>query len=212
MNHTPKNSRSKEDLIIEFCLIIKSLFPGEIVAVETNEKYHFLISQLDKKAQKLVQLLTHHLTQLYQNHRVQRAEKVIEIADEDVLTALKIIENLDLNTQEKNSYLSKINRNHYLKIVEKFSDTLFNSKELQDFLNLSKTQSNNLLNLFLNQNLVQRYGHQNKNFYYQIIEIRTKPLVEIEEESNDIFDGFNDFNDTQNIDYEYRKDNFGHKF
>jgi predicted transcriptional regulator len=156
----------------------------------------------------LVQILTHHLTQLYQNHRVQRTKNVIEIADEDVLTALKIIEALHLNTIENKTHLSKINRNYYLKIVENYNDSLFKSSELQSCLNLSKSQINELLNLFLEHHLIERYGHKNKGFYYKIIQIRTQQIPEKTKQYNDIFDDFTDFNDNENIEYQYRKDNF----
>jgi Fic family protein len=191
-HHSRTKSHSKEGLIVEFCLLIKQLFPSPIQSVQTNEKYTFLLDQLDGNDRNLVQLLIHHLAQLYQNHRIQRANKIIEIADEDILTALKIIENTGLIKTKPTDYLSKTNRNYYLKIRGNYKEKFFTCRDIQSFLTIEKSQSNRLLSTLLEHQLLEKYGYPNKGFYYKIKEIKSLEFIEKQADIDDLFDDFND--------------------
>jgi predicted transcriptional regulator len=201
MNRTCKNHH-REKLIIEFCLIIRELFPEEIVTTNPHENYQKLLLELGEKQRNLTELLSHHLAKLYQNHRIQRKGKLIEIAEEDLLVALKIIEKLEIKEDEKEKKeLNKNDRNNYSKLL-KHKEKLLTSKEIQTIVEQSKTQTNRLLNLLLEKKLIERYGFKNKGFYYKLIEIRSletkeKPL-NLEEEI------LQEFSDNQRIEFGYR--------
>jgi hypothetical protein len=170
--------KEKYQHILDFCLLVKSFYPKEVVTINSNEYYQKLIHSLASEEKQMVNLLVHHLTRLFQNHRVNRSKRIIEIAEEDILTALEITSNI-LNPE---AFLKPIERGHYIQLQLAFPNKVFTSKQAQRMLVISKSSCNRSLRLLVEQDLLERLEYkENKAPYYQL-----KPFKTIDfEEDND---------------------------
>ena len=181
-HHTSKKHRSEWN-ILEFCLLINSFFEREIIIKNPHKKYENLLLYLSENEQKMVTNLIYHLTKLYQNHRVRIGRDGVEVAEEDILVALKIVENLKILETQNSKKLEKSERKKYLKIREYFKNKVFTSKEIECFLEVKKSSANAFLNVLLENKLVERYGFRNKEYYYKLMEI--SDLTSLNEEITD---------------------------
>jgi Fic family protein len=114
----------------------------------------------------MIHLLVHHLTKLFQNHRIIRNKRIVEIAEEDILTALAITGNL-LNPE---AFLTRIQRQHFIQLQLAFKSQIFTSKQAQKALLMSKSHSNRILKLLADQKLLQLIKRKDKHaFLHQIV-------------------------------------------
>ncbi|EOG6896231.1 hypothetical protein ACLH3T_001582 [Flavobacterium psychrophilum] len=151
----------KHKQIVDFCLIVKNFFPKEIITNNEHEYYQNLIETLHTEEQQIVNLLIHHLTKLFQNHRIIRNKRIIEIAEEDILTALEITGNM-LNPK---AFLTRIQRQHYVQLTLAFKTEIFTVSQAQRILQSSKTNTARMLNLLTQQGLLNRIKRKEKQAY-----------------------------------------------
>lgn len=160
------NAEEKHKQIVDFCLIVKNFFPKEIITNNQHEYYQELIQSLNQDDQQMIHLLVHHLTKLFQNHRIIRNKRIVEIAEEDILTALAITGNL-LNPE---AFLTRIQRQHFIQLQLAFKSQIFTSKQAQKALLISKSHSNRILKLLADQKLLQLIKRKDKHaFLHQIV-------------------------------------------
>jgi hypothetical protein len=156
----------KHKQILDFCLIVRNFFPKEIITNNEHEYYQELIETLDKSDQQIINLLIHHLTRLFQNHRIIRNKRIIEIAEEDILTALEITG----NTINPEAFLSRIQRQHFVQLKIEFKTQIFTATQAQRTLLISKTNTARILELLTKQGLINRIKRKEKQaILYQIV-------------------------------------------
>jgi hypothetical protein len=156
----------KHKQILDFCLIVRNFFPKEIITQSNHEYYEELIKTLSQEDQQIINLLIHHLAKLFQSHRIIRNKRIIEIAEEDILTALEITG----NTINPEAFLSRIQRQHYIQLKLAFKTQIFTATQAQRALQTSKTNTARMLTLLTEQSLIQRIRRKEKQaILYQLI-------------------------------------------
>jgi hypothetical protein len=161
-----KRVEEKHKQILDFCLIVRNFFPKEIITQSHHEYYEELIKTLSQDDQQIINLLIHHLAKLFQSHRIIRNKRIIEIAEEDILTALEITG----NTLNPEAFLSRIQRQHFVQLKLAFKSQIFTATQAQRALQTSKTNTARMLNLLTEQSLIQRIRRKEKQaILYQII-------------------------------------------
>ena len=113
----PKLAQERQKQILEFSVLINTFFSEEITIINPHKKYQKLIETLSKEKRNNVLLLTTSLTKLFQNHRIRHKNNVIEIAEEDFLTAFAILG----NTLKPESFLTAKERAIYMQLKLSFS-------------------------------------------------------------------------------------------
>jgi hypothetical protein len=152
--------------ILDFCLIVRNFFPKEIITTNSHEYYQNLIESLSQDEQQMVNLLIHHLTRLFQNHRIIRNKRIVEIAEEDILTALEIIG----DTINPKAFLSRIQRHHFVQLRLEFKAEVFTSTQAKRVLQTSKSNCARILKLLTQKGLLELLKTKNRQVYqYQII-------------------------------------------
>lgn len=212
MSHNLKNSRSpKEEKLEEILFFLFEIFPKQ----ETiNPFYKLNLKKYPSKYSHLHQLLTHFFTLIYQNNRTLENQKFIT-KREDVLASLQVLEIISLQAyRDKNQILEVC--------LEKLKSNttpnqVFARKFIEDILQKRKSQTSKIINEMLEKGYLERVGgFRNKGFLYQVItfkeERKATPKVEKLNSKIDIFEGFTDFEDNENIDSQYSNDNFWHHF
>jgi hypothetical protein len=160
-----KNIEEKHKQIIDFCLIVRNFYPKEIITNNEHEYYQNLIKTLPQNDQIIINLLTHHLTRLFQNHRIIRNKRIIEIAEEDILTALEITG----STINPEAFLTKIQRQHLIQLKLTFKTEIFTTTQAHIALQVSKSNALRTLNLLTQQSLIHRIKRKEKHAYlYQL--------------------------------------------
>jgi hypothetical protein len=161
-----KSVEEKHKQILDFCLIVRNFFPKEIITQSHHEYYQELIKSLSQDDQQIINLLIHHLAKLFQSHRIIRNKRIIEIAEEDILTALEITG----NTINPEAFLTQIQRQHYIQLKLTFKSQIFTATQAQKTLQASKTNTSRILNLLTQQSLIQRIKRkEGQAFLYQLI-------------------------------------------
>ncbi len=212
MSHNLKNSHSpKEEKLEEILFFLFEIFPKQ----ETiNPFYKLNLKKYPSKYSHLHQLLTHFFTLIYQNNRTLENQKFIT-KREDVLASLQVLEIISLQAyRDKNQILEVC--------LEKLKSNttpnqVFARKFIEGILQKQKSQTSKIINEMLEKGYLERVGgFRNKGFFYQVItfkeERKATPKVEKLNSKIDIFEGFTDFEDTENIDSQYSNDNFWHHF
>jgi hypothetical protein len=147
-----KNVEEKHKQIIDFCLIVRNFYPKEIITNNEHEYYQNLIKTLPQNDQIIINLLTHHLTRLFQNHRIIRNKRIIEIAEEDILTALEITG----STINPEAFLTQIQRAHFIQLKLAFKSQIFTTQQAQKALQSSKTHTARILKKLTETGLLKR--------------------------------------------------------
>lgn len=184
-SHRKSKKGRSEWQILEFCMLVNSFFEREIIIKNPHKKYENLLFYLSKNEQKMVNNLIYHLTKLYQNHRVRIGRDAVEVAEEDILVALKIVENLKILETHNNKKLEKSDREKYLKVRDYFKNKVFTSNELEEFLQLKNSSVNLFLNVLVENNLVERFGFRNRKYYYKLLEIKELSYFESSEDNEE---------------------------
>ncbi len=209
MSHKPRNSRSpREEKLEELLLFFFEIFPNQ----ETiNPFYRLNLNKYPGKYSHLHQLLTHFFTLIYQNNRTLENQKFIT-KREDILASLQVLEIVSLQAYR--------NQNQ---IIEDCFEKLKNNttpnqvlprKFIEGIIQKRKSQTSRIINEMVEKGYLELVGgYKNRGFLYQIISPLTPKggTSELKKETpktKDIFNGFDDFENNQNIDYQYRKDNF----
>jgi hypothetical protein len=159
------NTHEKHKQIIDFCLIVRNFFPKEIITNNQHEYYQKLIENLSQGDQQIINFLIHHLTKLFQSHRIIRNKRIIEIAEEDILTALEITGN-SINPE---AFLSRIQRQHWVQLQLEFKTQTFSTKQAQKTLQTSNSNALRMLTLLTKQGLLLRIKQKGKQpFLHQV--------------------------------------------
>jgi Fic family protein len=212
MSHNPKNSRSpKEEKLEELLFFLFEIFPKQ----ETiNPFYKINLKEYPSKYSHLHQLLTHFFTLIYQNNRTLENQKFITKRD-DVLASLQVLEIISLEAyRDKN----QITESCFEKLKNNTTpNQVFARKFIEGIIQKRKSQTSRIINEMVEKGYLERVGgFRNKGFLYQIITFKEVEKVtnKVEKPTSkvDIFEGFTDFDDNENIDSQYSNDNFWHHF
>jgi hypothetical protein len=212
MSHTSKNSHSpKEEKLEELLFFLFEIFPKQ----ETiNPFYKLNLKEYPSKYGHLHQLLTHFFTLIYQKNRALENQKFITTR-EDILASLHVLEIISLEAYRGKNQITK----SYLEMLKNNTtpSQVLCRKFIEGIIQKRKSQTSKIINELVEKGYLERVGgFKNKGFLYQIITFK-----EVEKETNtvkkttsniDIFEGFDDFDDNENIDSQYRNDNFWHHF
>lgn len=212
-NHKPQNSRSKkEEKLEELLLFLFEIFPNKATQ---NPFYKVSLNQYVSKYSYLHKLLTHFLTLIYQSNRIMENKGYIT-QREDVLASLQILEIVSLEAyREENEIIEDC--------YQKLKNNSLPNQELprkfiEGIIQKRKSQTNRIIKVLQDRGYLKLVGgHRNRGYLYQImeVEIEEKKKEKISKtnlkttKSNTIFEEIQaEFNDNQNIEYQYRKDNF----
>ncbi len=163
-------SLKKQREIAEFCILIKSFYQKEIITIYPDEYYKNLIEKLPEEERKMVELLIHHLTKLHQRNRIIHKNRIVEIAEEDILTALEItgeiINPIGFITEKEQHYFYRLQTEF---APSSGSGEIFTRKQAQETIELKKSQTHRILNLFLEKGLLEKVkSFRNKGYKYQL--------------------------------------------
>ncbi len=208
MSHKPQNSRSpREEKLEELLLFFFEIFPNQ----ETiNPFYRLNLNEYPSKYSHFHKLLTHYFTLIYQNNRTLENQKYIT-KREDILASLQVLEIISLQAYR--------NQN---KIIEDCFEKLKNNttpnqvlprKFIEGIIQKRKSQTSRIINEMVEKGYLELVGgYKNRGFLYQIITFKEQEeatnKVENPNSNKDIFEGFDDFENNENIDYNYKSDNY----
>jgi hypothetical protein len=189
-------------------LILSKIYP---TAETINPFYKIELSQYPTEYQYYYRLLTHYLTLIYKNQRPMEKAKYIT-SREDIVASLQLLEIVTLKkyrTQETQAQeLWEILKNNTKE------NQILTSRNIREIANYSKSQTHRFIVILLAMNKLEKVSthHKSIGHLFKIVASEEeKPMVENQSpktKKETIFDGFDDFNDNQNIEYQYRKDNF----
>lgn len=158
-------SLKKQREIAEFCILIKSFYQKEIITIYTDEYYKNLIEELPEEERKLVELLIHHLTKLNQRNRVIHKNRVVEIAEEDILTALEITGEI-INPI---GFITEKEQRYFYQLQTEFESEIFTRKQAQETIELKKSQTHRILNLLIEKGLLEKVkSFRNRGYKYKV--------------------------------------------
>lgn len=158
-------SLKKQREIAEFCILIKSFYEKEIITIYTDEYYKNLIEGLPKEERKMVELLIHHLTKLNQRNRVIHKNRVVEIAEEDILTALEITGEI-INPI---GFITEKEQRYFYQLQTEFESEIFTRKQAQETIELRKSQTHRILNLLIEKGLLEKVkSFRNRGYKYKL--------------------------------------------
>lgn len=209
MHHNCQSSRSpKEEKLQELLLFFFEIFPKEQTK---NLFFEINLNQYPSKYSHLHKLLTHFFTLIYQNNRIMENNTFIT-QREDVLASLQILEIISLEAYRNQN---EIIEDCYQKLKSNSKPNQeLPRKFIEGIIQKRKSQTNRIINAMLEKGYLELTGgYKNRGFIYRIItketpqEITKSPIYLTPKEV-DIFDDFTDFKDNENIEYQYRKDNF----
>lgn len=208
MNHKVKNSRSpKEEKLEELLLFLHEIFPKQQTM---NPFYKLNLNKYPSKYSHFHQLLTHFFTLIYQNNRALENQKFITHRD-DVLASLQILETVSLEAYR--------NQNQILEACfEKLKNNttpnqVLPRKFIEGIIEKQKSQTNKIIGEMVQRGYLELVGgYKNRGFLYKIIILNqdNKITDKVEKPTSkvDIFEGFDDFDNNENIDYNYKSDNY----
>lgn len=164
-NRILHKSLKKQREIAEFCILIKSFYEKEIITIYTDEYYKNLIEELPEEERKMVELLIHHLTKLNQRNRIIHKNRIVEIAEEDILTALEITGEI-INPI---GFITEKEQHYFYRLQTEFESGIFTRKQAQETIELKKSQTHRILNLFLEKGLLEKVkSFRNKGYKYKL--------------------------------------------
>lgn len=164
-NRILHKSLKKQKEIAEFCILIKSFYQKEIITIYTDEYYKNLIEELPKEERKMVELLIHHLTKLNQRNRVIHKNRIVEIAEEDILTALEITGEI-INPI---GFITEKEQRYFYQMQTEFESEIFTRKQAQETIELKKSQTHRILNLLIEKGLLEKVkSFRNKGYKYKV--------------------------------------------
>jgi hypothetical protein len=211
-HHSHHNSRNpKEGKLQELLLFLLEIFPKQQTE---NPFYKIELIEYPSKYAHLHKLLTHFLTLIYQNNRIVENNRYIT-QREDVLASLQILEIISLQAHRD---LNQIAEDCYQKLQNNSKPNQgLSRKIIEVIIQKRKSQTHRIINAMLEKGYLELIGgHKNKGFIYRIIvfkeaEKEQEKALKKEDKPNskkDIFEGFDDFNDNNYIDYNYKSDNY----
>lgn len=160
-------------LINHLLLILKELQEDKNAKTElTDDYYNYLLSSLEKENQELTKTLIHYLTLLNKTFREQE-RGIYQSSHEDVVLALELVQDLI----KPKSILTKKEQTQLEELEQIYLTETFTRKEVQELLNVSKSQTHRLLMKLENLNLIHKeLAPKNQSHIYrfgtQNIELR----------------------------------------
>ena len=198
---TSNTPEARKILLYELVGIIEELYPNKQTDNPYFEASQKQIKSLTLEEQLLFHKLLHVLTILNKQSRLSPTGKGFETAREDIINVLHLFKpELSENPQNMLLFLDKVK--------EKFKKEWFSKKDLHTAFNIpNRTLERYIHQLLAYDMLLLNKGKVGVKHLYQINETPLESALP-KENGNDIFDGFEDFKDNDNIDYQYKADNY----